>query len=122
IQIKKLPIAMPTVVDEAPSGMGLTLGEATRAIRRSTDRDRVAELVCETLFRFMLSCDAAQMLVIRGDAALAWKGFSRAGGALPEIAVPLDQPGLIPRVIERNATCRMPCADLGPIDQLLLVS
>jgi hypothetical protein len=122
IQIKKLSVPVPAVVDEEPMGMGMTLGEATRAIRRSTDRDRVADLVCETLFRFMLSCDAAQLLVMRGEAALAWKGFSRAGGTLPEIAVPLDQPGLIPRVIERNATCRMPSADLGPIDQLLLVS
>lgn len=122
IQIKKLSVPVPAVVDEEPTGMGMTLGEATRAIRRSTDRDRVADLVCETLFRFMQSCDAAQLLILRGEAALAWKGFSRAGGSLPEIAVPLDQPGLIPRVIERNATCRMPSADLGPIDQLLLVS
>lgn len=122
IQIKKLPVPIPSVIDETPADMGLTLGEATRAIRRSTDRDRVAELVCETLFRFMLSCDAAQMLVIRGDAALSWRGFSRTGGAVSEVAVPLDQPGLIPRVVERNTSCRLPSADLGAIDQLLLVS
>lgn len=121
ISIKRVPRAV-TVEESGPTQMGLTLGEATRAIRRSQDRNRVAELVSETLFRFMLSCDAALMLVIRGDAAMSWKGFSRAGGTLPEIAMPLDQPGLIPRVIERVATVRSPSSDLSPIDQLLLVS
>ena len=120
IQIKR--VAVPLAVEDEPLAMGLTLGEATRAIRRSTDRDRVAELVSETLFRFMLSCDAALMLVVRGDAAMSWKGFSRAGAAPPEIAVPLDQPGLIPRAIEHNRTYRSPSSDLCPIDQLLLVS
>lgn len=121
IAIKRLHM-QAVDVEEAPVTMGSTLGEATRAIRRSQDRDRVAELVGETLFRFMLSCHAAVTLVIRGDAAMSWKGFSRAGAALPEIAVPLDQPGLIPRVLERCQTCRLPSTDLGPIDQLLLVS
>ena len=121
IAIRRLQI--PTVSPvEVPASTGRTLGEATRAIRRSQDRDRVAELVSETLFRFMLSCDAAQMLVIRGDAAIGWKGFSRTGTTLGETAVPLDQPGLIPRVIERCQTCRLPSEDLGPIDQLLLVA
>lgn len=120
IAIKRVQLS--PAVDEPPVGLNLTLGEATRAIRRSQDRDRVAELVAETLFRFMLSCDAAQLLVVRGDTAIGWKGFSRTGAALPEIAVPLDQPGLIPRVIERCETCRSPSTDLSPIDQLLLVS
>lgn len=123
IAIKRVTISGVAEAEEAPrSGKGLTLGEATRAIRRSTDRDRVADLVAETLFRFMLSCDAALMLVIRGATAISWKGFSRAGAALPEIAVPLDQPGLIPRVIERCQTARLPHSELAPIDQLLLVS
>ncbi|MBA3502358.1 MAG: hypothetical protein M4D80_06435 [Myxococcota bacterium] len=115
-------VALPAAVEDEPSSMGLTLGEATRAIRRSTDRERVAELVNETLFRFMLSCDAALMLVVRGEAAMSWKGFSRAGAALPEIAVPVDQPGLIPRAIEHCKTVRARSSDLCPIDQLLLVS
>ncbi|HLL22561.1 MAG TPA: hypothetical protein VK427_10535 [Kofleriaceae bacterium] len=119
IAIKR--VTLPAAVDEPPVG-GMTLGEATRAIRRSTDRDHVAELACETLFRFMLSCDAAQLLVIRGSAAISWKGFSRTGATLPEIAVPLDQPGLVPRAIERCTTTRSHAGGLGPIDQLLLIS
>lgn len=119
IPIKRI---VATAVDEPPAAICSTLSDATRAIRRSQKRDRVAELVGETLFRFMTTCEAAQMLVIRGAAAISWRGFSRSGAVVPEIAVPLDQPGLIPRVIESCETLRMPTADLGPIDQLLLGS
>jgi hypothetical protein len=123
IAIKRVTVTAIAEADAEPRpGKGLTLGEATRAIRRSTDRDRVADLVSETLFRFMLSCDAAQMLVIRGATAISWKGFSRAGAPLPDIAVQLDQPGLIPRAIERCETARLPHSELAPIDQLILVS
>ena len=122
IAIKKVQAAQAAEDVETPATTGLTLGEATRAIRRSTDRERVVELVCETLFRFMMSCEAALVLVIRGDSAISWRGFSRNGGSLPEVAVPLDTAGLVPRVMERCQTCRSPASDLGPIDQLLLVS
>jgi hypothetical protein len=116
IAIRKVPVAGPAVET------GNTLGEATRAIRRSTDRDRVAELVIDTIFRFAISCEAAMLLVVRGEAAISWKGFCRSGAAMSELAVPLDQPGLIPRVVQRNATLRSPASDLGSIDQLLMVS
>jgi hypothetical protein len=115
IAIRK--IAVPTEV-----GTGNTLGEATRAIRRSTDRDRVAELVIDTIFRFSTSCEAAMLLVVRGDVAISWKGFCRSGATITELAVPLDQVGLVPQVVERNATLRCDADDLGPIDQLLMVS
>jgi hypothetical protein len=103
-------------------GAGKTLGEATRAIRRGTDRDRVAELVMDTIFRFAPSCEAALMLVIRGEVAISWKGFVRSGATPPEIAVPMEQAGLVPRAVANNATVRQVAADLAPIDQLLLVS
>ena len=54
--------------------------------------------------------------------ATSWKGFCRSGAPQPEIAVPLDQPGLVPRASQSNATARATATDLGPIDQLLLVS
>ena len=101
---------------------GLTLGEATRAIRRAQDRDRVAELVMDALFRFAPSCEAALMLVVRGDVAIGWKGFARSGATPPEMAVPMKTPGLVPRVVEHNCTMRSPSTELGPIDQLLMVS
>ncbi|MEO7095975.1 MAG: hypothetical protein ABI175_22125 [Polyangiales bacterium] len=101
---------------------GNTLGEATRAIRRATDRDTVAALVIEALFRFAPSCHAATMLVVRGGIATSWRGFCRSGGPEAEVVVPLDQPGLVPRASRHNSTMRAPMSELGPIDQLLLLS
>lgn len=110
-------------IGSAPRVMaGATLDEATRAIRRSTGRDRVADLVIDTLDRFAPSCEAAILLVVRGGTAIGWKGFQRAGGGLPEIAVPMDDAGLVPRVVELNVTMRRAAADLDPIDRLLLGS
>lgn len=104
------------------SSDGNTLGEATRAIRRATARDTVATLVVEALVRFAPSCHAATLLVVRGSIATSWRGFSRTGAPEAEVAVPLDQPGLVPRATHRNATTRAPMSELGPIDQLLLAS
>jgi hypothetical protein len=104
----------------APSGQ--TLGEATRAIRRSTDRDKVADLVISAVDRFLQSCQAAAVLVVRGEVAIGWKGFSRSGATLPDIGVPLEQPGLVPRAIASGTTTRALATELGPIDQLLIVS
>ena len=110
-------------VGSAPRIMaGATLGEATRAIRRSTGRDRVADLVIDTLDRFTPACEAAILLVVRGATAIGWKGFQRTGHVLGEIAVPMEDDGLVPRAIERNLTLRTPCAELDTIDRLLLAS
>ena len=75
-----------------------------------------------TISRFLPGCEAAVLLVVRGATAIGWKGYSRTGTALPEIAVPFDQPGLIPRVVQRAQTSRGPAADLTAIDRLLLDS
>ena len=76
----------------------------------------------EALFRFVPSCHAATMLVVRGGMATSWRGFCRSGAPEADVAVPLDQPGLVPRASHRNSTTRAPMSDLGPIDQLLLAS
>jgi len=110
-------------VGSAPRVMsGATLGEATRAIRRSTGRDRVADLVIDTLDRFAPACEAAILLVVRGATAIGWKGFLRGGGALGEIAVPMEDGGLVPRAVELNVTLRKQCGELDAIDRLLLAS
>ncbi len=96
--------------------------EATRAIRRGTNRDRIGDLVIDTLFRFVPACEAAVLLVIRGAAAISWKQFSRLSDEPVELAVPLDQPGLVPTVVERNAFARDNIANLGPIDAALMRS
>jgi hypothetical protein len=110
-------------VGSAPQiSAGATLGEATRAIRRSTSRDRVADLVIDTLDRFAPACEAAILLVIRGATAIGWKGFQRAGSGLGEIAVPMEEGGLLPRAVELNVTLRRTAGELEPLDRLLLAS
>jgi len=120
ISIRRVAKTPPAGIIDPPTGN--TLGEATRAIRRATDRDRVAELSMDALFRFAPSCHAASLMVLRGQVATSWKGFCRSGAPPPEIVVPLDQPGLVPRAAQRKATARAPSSDLGPIDQLLMVT
>jgi hypothetical protein len=106
-------------VASAPGAAGETLVEATRAIRRSTDRDKVADLVLDAIDRFVPECDAAILLVKRGDVAIGWKGFGRGRGELPEIGVPLDQPSVVARALDGEQTARVPATDLGPIDDTL---
>jgi hypothetical protein len=106
----------------APGAAGATLAEAVRAIRSSTDRDRVADLVLDALDRFVPACEAAILLVKRGDVAISWKGFARRGHALPELAVPIgppEPPGLVAYAIDAEVTTRGRAGDLGPIDQRL---
>jgi hypothetical protein len=118
IAIRRVPIAPadePALARSADS-----LGEALREIRRGPDRDRVAELVMTALDRFVPTCAAAMLLVIRGDIAISWKRFARSDQPPPELAVPLDQPGLVPAAIAHNATTRGTAAELAAIDRLLL--
>jgi hypothetical protein len=106
----------------APGAAGASLVEAVRAIRRSTDRDRVADLVLDAIDRFVPVCEAAILLVKRGDVAISWKGFARDGRELPEIAVPLgppSPPGLVSAAIDAEATVRAHKSRLGAVDHLL---
>ena len=107
---------------DPPDNVGSTLGAAARAIRISTDRDQVAELVIGTLSRFVPACRSAVILVVRGDVAIGWTGFRRDGMPVPDIGVPLDEPGLVPEVIRQNIGARMFSGQLTPIDSLLLQS
>lgn len=121
-KLGRIAIRRVQVTANAKPSVAQTLGEATRAIRRSTDRDKVADLVLLTLEKFVPTLEAAVMLVLRGELAIGWKGFSCGGQSLPEVAVPLEQPGLIPQVIANQTTMRAPSGDLGSVDQLLLSS
>jgi hypothetical protein len=104
-----------------PTKVATSLTDATRAIRRAADRDRAADLIIDTLQRFAPVCTAAMLLVIRGEAAIAWKHFCRDDeGSLPEVAVPMDKAGLCVTAVECDLTTRAVAADLGPIDLRLL--
>ncbi len=120
IAIRK--VAVPAEPLHSVGAVPNTLGEATRAIRRAVDRDRVAELCMRTLERFTPACAAATLLVLRGHVATSWKGFGRDCDVASELSVPLDQPGLVGRAAHRNQTSRSPATDLGAIDKRLLAS
>ena len=122
IALRRVAAPPPLVTEVAPPTrptLGTTLGEATRAIRRATDRDRVVDLMMMTAEKFAPACDAALLLVVRGDAAIGWRGFSRNGRKIPEIAVPLDQSPLARAVVETRTPSRCVCDDLEAIDTLL---
>lgn len=114
---------MPAITEAPaiiPSGRPTSLAQALRAIKRGTHRDHVAELVVETLEQFVPACDAALLLVVRGAVAIGWKHFARGRESAPEVAVPLDQPGIVPAVIANQQIGRCATDDLGPIDSLLM--
>ena len=108
---------VPTVAEELNPD---TLAGAAKLIRRSPDRDRVAELVIDALVRFAPAAEAAMLFVIRGGSATGWKHYCRTGAEQPELAVPMDQPGLVPRAAETGSTVRGVASELGAIDARLL--
>jgi len=118
--LARMSIKRMAVSEAKPAAQ--TFVDGVRAIKRAGNRDRVAELVIETLQRFVPACEAAVLLVIRGEVATSWGQFSRASTTSPEIAVPLDQPGLLPGVIANNAVARSGFADLTAIDEALMRS
>lgn len=126
IAIRRVAIGGPA--PDAPPGpiaaVGATtsLPEATRAIRRAPGRDLVVEHSLDALERFVPTCEAAAVLVLRGQIATSWLGFCRSAAAQAEIVVPLDQPGLVERAARDHRPVRAAAGDLPPLDQLLLVS
>lgn len=118
IEIKRVAVG-PVAVEQRDAA---SLTQAMRSVKRAVNRDRVAELVIDSLQKFVPSCDGARLLVIRGDVAIGWRYFCRSGAVPSELAVPLDQPGLVPTAIHDKATTRAGALELGTIDQLLLAS
>jgi hypothetical protein len=97
-----------------------SLSDAAKAIRRSPDRDRVAELVVDALVKHAACCEAAMLFVIRGGSATGWKYFCRSGADQPELAIPMDQPGLMPQARDFGKTMRGKTNDLSAIDARLV--
>lgn len=125
VPLKRLAIgtggmAPSSRLGEPGRARSITLGEVTRAIRRSPDRETIAELAIEAVAQFLPSAEAAMLLIVRGGVAIATAGYSRSTDSLPEVAVPLSEPGLIPMVIKRNVVARATSRDLGAVDYVLL--
>src|SRR5262249_20489827 len=119
IKVRRLPTEPNAGVAEEPRRAPASLNESIRAIRRGDPRDDVAELVLESIRDFVDACDAALLMVVRGEAAIGWKGFARSGQTPPELAVPMQEPGLVPSSVTRNVTVRCSGDDLDALDQLL---
>src|SRR5262249_25556891 len=91
IKVRRLPTDPNAgVTEEPPRHAPTSLNESIRAIRRGNSRDEVADLVLDTIRGFVEACEAALLMVVRGEVAIGWKGFSRSGHTPPELAVPME--------------------------------
>jgi hypothetical protein len=122
IAIRKVPNMRVAVVPQSARAEVTTLPEAARAIRRGSNREEVAQLAMSAIDRFAPTCEAALLMVLRGELVVGWKSFGRGGQLAAELAVPLHQSGLAPLAIARDTPARGRGADLSSIDRLLLSS
>jgi hypothetical protein len=97
-----------------------TLTSATQWIFKGPDREQISHRVTAAINKFVPAARAAIFLVIRGRNAVSWTSFCRDGTELPPMAVPLDQPGLVPVVMRRGSSARASSGDLNAVDFLLL--
>lgn len=75
-----------------------TLEDAFRFLRSAMDRDRIADTVVDVIRDFLAhSLDLGAILVVRGDAAIGWKGFRRSGESdwIGKLSIPLQVPSCI---------------------------
>ncbi|MBP9088055.1 MAG: hypothetical protein KBG15_18180 [Kofleriaceae bacterium] len=107
------PGIMTNGIDETTGG---SLEEATRAIRRATDRDRVADLAMTALQRFAPGIHTLAMFILRGDVAIGWKAQylqQDASAVAVNLVVPLDTPNVIATASSEGATAqKLRCDDL----------
>lgn len=120
IAIRK--VAVPSVIPPIPMAPATSLAEAARAIRRGNDREQVADLIISALEKFAPACHCAVLLVVRGNAATAWRSFRRGSSEIPELAVPLDEPGVVPTAVNAVQTSRAKDSQQSAIDKRLLVA
>lgn len=120
IAIRK--VAIPAITPVASAPPAANLAEAARAIRRSSHREQVADLVMDAVERFARSCHCAVLLVVRGDAATTWRSYCRTNSSAPELAVPLDEPGVVPTAVKAVQTARAKDNQQSQIDRKLLLA
>ena len=100
-----------------------TLDIATRAVRRSSSREKVGDLVVKAARDLAGDVlDAVVVFVVREPIAIGWKGeVADAVPALDEVAVPLDEPNLIARAFS-DGPSRLDVADATALDHRLLTA
>jgi hypothetical protein len=118
IALRKRAVVPSTLVAEEPT-VATTLAEATRAIRRSTDRDRVGDLVVDTARRFCPMIQSLLLLVLRHDVAVGWKGYAGVA-AIPDLVLPLDEPSLARRALDTGMLAVGDAAHHSELDRRLV--
>lgn len=116
IAIRKSAMPAGIIANGIDETTGGSLEEATRAIRRATDRDRVAELAMTALQRFAPGIHTLAMFILRGEVAIGWKAQylqQDASAIAVNLVVPLDTPNVIASASTDGATAqKLRCDDL----------
>ena len=89
-------------------------------VLRTSDRERVAQLVIEAVSHLVNPAEAAVLLTTRGDVAVSWTSFRRDRRVLPPLTVPVD--GSLAAALRTKQQQRTNAGALGPVDQLLFVT
>ncbi|MFT3692069.1 MAG: hypothetical protein QM831_02930 [Kofleriaceae bacterium] len=103
-----------------PRSGTLVDANALMDVLRTSNRERVAQLVIEAVEHLCPNAEAAVLLTPRSNVATAWTSFRRDGRLLPPIAVPMQ--GMIEKALSTKHQQRALSTELGPVDQLLFVT
>ncbi len=112
--VGRIAIRRVAVYADEPGASASSWPEALRAIRRGNDRDRVGELAVAALTSFCPGVEVAALLVVRGPVLIGWLGRNRDGELdLRSLAVPLDQPSAVAKVVAGGAEVTLALEDDG---------
>lgn len=109
IAVRRVARSMPAEAEPDEVADAGAVEAATRALRRATGRDRVAEVVLGTLRDLGGGAiDVAMILILRDTLAIGWRGFARGGDddRVEALAIPTTQPGIIHSVARCAAPVR----------------
>jgi hypothetical protein len=115
---KREVLAAVDATDTSPTD----LRQALRAIRRAHDRNRVGDLVVETLMKHGDPVlNVGGILVIRNGVAMGWKGERRGMTiAFDAIAIPLSEPSMFSRCSEIAGKFALDRFETSVLDQRLI--
>ncbi len=125
IAIRKAAVSAAVLSDGHDSDDASSLEDATRSIRRATDRDRVAELAMGTIQRFAPGVHTIAMFILRGEVAIGWKAQALqqdVSAIAVNLVVPLDTPNVMTQASMEGAGMNfVRCHDVGTeIDRRLV--
>lgn len=125
IAIRKAAVSAAVLSDAHEGDSAASLDDATRSIRRATDRDRVAELAMGAIQRFAPGVHTIAMFILRGEVAIGWKAQALqqdVSAIAVNLVVPLDTPNVMTLASMEGAGMNVVrCADVATeIDRRLV--